>query len=746
MAGASGIRAGKAFIEVFLDSSKVQAGLRQIGTKFRSAGGSFQKTGGALLAGAAGLGAPLAFSAKKFADFEDQVAATGAVTGASEGDLKRLAEQAKELGRTTSSTASEVAALQTELGRAGFNPEEILKATPAIRDLANATQTDLAESALIAGSALRGFGLDASEAGRVADVLTLTANRSATTLTDLGEGMKMVAPIAASAGASIEDTAAAMGILANNGLRGTMAGTALARAYKNLANESKANELLEKTGVSAVDAAGNLRPLSDILAELGDATQGMGSAQRLDIFESLFGRGSTAALKLSESGAQFRSLRDELMNAQGAAATTSAKMNDTLGGTFRRIMSAAEGVQIAIGEALAPSFRFLEGALTGPLGMLAEFIDKNQWIVTIVAASVAGIAALGLAFVGIGTALATIGMALSGLGTLVGFLSAMAPLIVPLLAIAAVATAVGLLANHFGVLEGMKDGILGFFGVLGEIAGTTISGITAALQSGDWEAAGQIAMDGLKAAWAAGVAELVGIWEGFKLYLIEAFAGAVVAIQEMWTNMQNKISNAILEQASQEDWMGNLWSKILGVDMREENRRTASLNAQLGLTGPSATEQAQATVDAMTRDAQERFRTEGFGGDMMDMAATARQMAEERKAEADARAQAAKEAAEQSAADAEFNQTWKQAEEMFGELWGRGQEAAASMWDSWFGGTPATTQAAMQQFKPSGMVGGFDVRGIESGLAPKLLTETQKQTEILEDIRDSREGGLVLTN
>src|SRR5690606_19651786 len=139
-------------------------------------------------------------------------------------------------GRTTSFTASQVAEGMLELGRAGFNPAEIDAAIAGMLDLARATGTELAEAVGIASSTIRSFGLAASDSAHVADVLTAAANGSAQTLTDLGEAMKMAAPIAAEVGMTLEDTAKAIGTLANFGIRGTMAGTSLRQIMIQLAD------------------------------------------------------------------------------------------------------------------------------------------------------------------------------------------------------------------------------------------------------------------------------------------------------------------------------------------------------------------------------------------------------------------------------------------------------------------------------------------------------------------------------
>ncbi len=224
----TGIRAGRAFVELGV-SDKLTAGLKRAQRRLKAFGSGVQAIGARLVKISAGIGAGFVLSTRVFAGFDDRMRVVQAVTGATEDQFRQLREEAKRLGRTTSFTAGQVAEAMSELGRAGFDPREILSSTESVLALARATNTDLPRATEIAGAALRGFGLDASEMGRTTDVLTATANKSAQTLEDLFEAFKPVAPLAVEAGESIEDVAAAIGILANNGIKGSLAGNAVAR-------------------------------------------------------------------------------------------------------------------------------------------------------------------------------------------------------------------------------------------------------------------------------------------------------------------------------------------------------------------------------------------------------------------------------------------------------------------------------------------------------------------------------------
>lgn len=417
MAGTSGaIRAGRAFVSLFADNTQLARDLKQGVAMMRRFAASARAVGASMISAGLKLGTPFAIATAIFVGFEDQMAEVRAVTQATATDFRLLNEQAKTLGRTTSFMAKEVAGAQTELGRAGFNPSEIMAGTAAVLDLARGTKTDLAQAAQIGADSLRAFRLEAEQMPRVADVLVATANNSSQGLVDLFEALKTVGPVAADVGASIENTAAAIGVLANNGIKGTLAGNALKRAYLNLANPAIQKAIEKLTGVSAVDSAGNLRPLATVITEIGRATKNLPNAKRLDIFSQIFGdRAVVAASAFAGSAGNFTDLQNILNGAAGTAARTAAIMDDTLGGSFRKLLSAAEGVAIAVGESIAPAVRNIADVFTNAAGSVTEFVKENQGLVIGLAATAAGAVAVGASLVLIGGTIGVLSFALSGL-------------------------------------------------------------------------------------------------------------------------------------------------------------------------------------------------------------------------------------------------------------------------------------------------------------------------------------------
>jgi TP901 family phage tail tape measure protein len=544
MPNARSIRAGAAYVELTLSDSRLVRGLRRAQARLNAFGRSANDMGRRLVLAGGAAATPFALATRVFANFGDQMAKVRAVTGATEADFASLEKQAKQLGRTTSFTASQVAEGMLALGRAGLDPAQIEAATPKVLALARATDTELGQAAEIAAGAMRGFNMEADEMGRVADVLTATANGSAQTLTDLGESMKYVAPVAMEAGAEIEDVAAGLAILANNAIKGSMAGTAMTRAYKNLATPA-AQKALGRLGVAAVDSAGDLRPLATVLNELGQATAGMGSAARIGAFESLFGRASAAALKLGGSGAQFGDMRDKLLAANGTAEKTAATMDATLGGAFRRLMSSIEGVAIAVGESLGPTIEKWSERITSLAGRITELVERNRGLILTAAKITVGAIAVGAALVtaavaakllavtfgAIAGAFALVGAAVGTLGTLLAALLSPVGLVV--------AAVVGLGA-YFLTAGGQGLKALGWLGdkfaELKETAGAAMQGIKDALAAGDLKLAARVLWLTLKLQWQKGVNWLQEKWIGFKESFVRVWTDAVYALARVFTS------------------------------------------------------------------------------------------------------------------------------------------------------------------------------------------------------------------
>lgn len=398
------IRAGAAYVEVTAQTSKLQRGLASAQAQLQQFGRSCASIGKDMLMLTGAFAAPLAMAVKGFAAFDDQMRLAKAVTKATQAEFESMTQVAAKLGRETSFTAKQVADGMVALGRMGFSPKEVEDAIAPTLDLARATGTELREAADIAANSMRIFGIEAERMSDVADVLAATANGSAQTLTDLFEALKMAGPQAKAAGENITDTSAAIGILANVGVKGSLAGTALRKSYSQFA-KTKVQDKLKAIGIATVDASGNLRKMADIMADIGMAMSSMPSAEKISFAEEIFDiRGSLAGLSLGDNVKGLQAFIEKLQDIRGTAGNTAKEMDDGLGGSFRMLMSAVEGAMNAIAKALEGTLKpFVDRATEATLAVI-KWIEANSGLVTGFALAVAGAAALGAALIVIGAA------------------------------------------------------------------------------------------------------------------------------------------------------------------------------------------------------------------------------------------------------------------------------------------------------------------------------------------------------
>lgn len=433
MASKADISAGRAFVRLYLKndmSAQLTRGLKASSAKLRKFGRSAMMMGRQIAIAGAVMTAPFVLATRTFAQFDDAMREVGAVTQATGAAFDALTDKAKKLGATTSFTAVQVALLMAELGRAGFVPDQIDQMTGAVLSLARATKTEGAEAAGIMATAIRQFGLEAKDASRVADVLTTGANKSFNTLESLGESLKFAGPVARDFNMSLEDTVAVLGTLGNVGIKGTMAGTTMRRIL--LATGAEAEKLKRIFGVEFLDAAGNARPLVDTLQDIADATRNLGTGERAAKFKEAFGlRGITGASAIGRNITGTRELRDAIAEAGGVAAKTAAEMDAGLGGAFRILKSAVEGVQIAIGEALSPTLMKLSKFITEAARSSIKWVESNKGMVVAAAKAAAVVTALGATLIllgatswAIGAGIAAAVASVQALGVALTFLAA----------------------------------------------------------------------------------------------------------------------------------------------------------------------------------------------------------------------------------------------------------------------------------------------------------------------------------
>ncbi len=385
------VNAGSVYAELILDVSKYEENLKKaenqmktfadklgkIGKGMKTVGNTLSKYVTAPILGAGTAATRLGM------DFEAAMSRVQAISGATGTELEKLKEVALQLGADTAFSASEVASAMENLASAGFTTNEIIAALPGNLDLAAASGADLATATDIAASILRGFQLDAAEAGRVADVLAEAANRTNAQVEDMGEAMKYIAPVANAMGLSLEETAAAVGLLANAGIKGSQAGTTLRGALTRLTKPTKQmREVMNQLGLEFFDAQGNMKSLTEIIAELEEGTKGLTQEQKNQAIATLFGQEALSGmLVLIEEGPDaLAELTNGFKNSSGAAKEAADIMMNNTKGVIEEMMGALETAGIKIFQAVAPAITDLAtkiGELADKFSALPEETQKN---------------------------------------------------------------------------------------------------------------------------------------------------------------------------------------------------------------------------------------------------------------------------------------------------------------------------------------------------------------------------------
>lgn len=384
-----------------------QTKLQQVLMARNSAMANFSTASSGLMSGAATvtmMSAPVVSMIQTAATFEAAMSKVKAITSSNEQEIQQLTNQARELGEQTQFSATQAADAMSYLGMAGWNTEQIMAGMPALLNLAAAGGTDLARTADIISDDLTAFGLSAEDAGHMADVFAVAVNKTNTSTEMLGETMKYAAPVAHAFGASMEETAAMAGIMANSGIKASQAGTALRAGFIRLAGPPKmAQKAMDELGLSMEDITAEQkeaamameslgiqmsdqngpRKMSAILTELRDKTQNLSREEKLATLSAIFGKeAATGWLAVLEAGPDtFNGLVDAMEHSDGAAANMAETMNDNAKGAAIRLKSAVESLSISIGSIFLPTIAKGADTLAGWAGGLSKVAAAHPGII-----------------------------------------------------------------------------------------------------------------------------------------------------------------------------------------------------------------------------------------------------------------------------------------------------------------------------------------------------------------------------
>ncbi len=493
------------------------SGWTKFGDKMESMGGKLRKVSDSMMNVGKKMStyvtAPLvgfaAVAAKTGIDFDDSMAKVQAVSGATGKDLDSLRDKAKDMGAKTKFSASESAEALNYMAMAGWKTKDMLDGLEGVMDLAAASGEDLGIVSDIVTDGLTAFGLTAKDSGRMADVLAAASANANTNVGMLGKSFEYAAPVAGALGYSIEDTAVALGLMANAGIKADKGGTALRSMLTNLVTPNKRmTAIMTELNISLTDSAGNMKDLDEIMGDLRTGFGGLTEDQQASYAAMLFGKeamsGALAVINASEE--DYNKLTKAVNGSTGAAKEMAGIMEGKLGGTIREIKSGLEGFAISMYEQMLPSLEKAAEKVKGFVGWLNDLSPAAKKTALVVGsfAAVIGPVAIGLATMGTavsglmimmaplsGAILAAGGLlpAIGALGT--GFLAlATGPVGLAIAAIAGIGIGTAALVHHLkkdaipevdrfgkGVSKSTKEALGGFF-ELSDGAGAALSDMT----------------------------------------------------------------------------------------------------------------------------------------------------------------------------------------------------------------------------------------------------------------------------
>ena len=435
-ATAGRISAGKAFVEIVADKANLIKGLKSVQRDIKAFGQSLKDLGSDMFILGGFTSVPLLKSIKMFAEFDDRIRTLKGVSGATESTMQDLKETIMDLGATTAFTANQVAEGAIELARIGFEADEVKKAIKPTLDLVRATGESvnkLGEYAGYASSVLKIFKKNAEDFNNVTNIMAYSANRSAMSIADYYESMKMAGPYAQMVGESIEGASSALMLMANMGVRGSLAGTSLRNVYQVLAatagkltdvtdeeNNAIATNLesLETLGIRLKDTRGNLLSVAQIMDSIKNKLKEMPKNDKLNFLIEQFGlRGSLGASSmLNDYDDYFQNQEKALKNLLKAEREYKEKISKHqeagAGGFLRGLISRWEAIQITVGEGFWETIKNASQAILGFVSGILKFIQENKKLVSSIVFATGSIFTLGITIFGVGMIIKILGAAL----------------------------------------------------------------------------------------------------------------------------------------------------------------------------------------------------------------------------------------------------------------------------------------------------------------------------------------------
>lgn len=547
------IETENALVDLERQADQSAVALQKIGAtgeKLQNVGASIEGVGKKLLPITTIVGGLTTAAVKVAADFDSSMSKVAAVSGATGAELDKLREKAREMGAKTKFSASEAADAMNYMAMAGWKTGDMLDGIEGIMNLAAASGEDLATTSDIVTDALTAMGLSASDSGHFADILAAASSNANTNVGMMGETFKYCAPVAGALGFTAEDTAEAIGLMANAGIKSSQAGTAMRTMLTNLTGDvTFVGDAFGELTVQTVNTDGSMRSLGDILTDCRAAFAQMSESERAANAEALVGKNAMSGFLavMNAAPADIEKLNGAINNCDGTAEKMAATMQDNLAGQLTILKSHLEELAISVGEILMPAIRQIVSWIQGLVDWLNGLDEgTKQMIVTIalVAAAVAPVLIIIGKVVGaIGTIMTVvpqIAASISGViafvsGTVIPALGAVVAAIgwIPL-AIAAVIAIIVLLWNKcdwfreavIAVWEAIKSATIIAWNAVKEFLVNLWNGI---VETG-------------KAVWNGLSSFFTSCWEGIQTMFTTVLTAISIFFSSVWTGIQNVVT------------------------------------------------------------------------------------------------------------------------------------------------------------------------------------------------------------
>ena len=436
------------------------AKIDEAGEKLQNIGSSVENVGKKFLTVTAAVTGIGTAAVKTAADFDSEMSKVSAISGATGDDFDQLRAKAREMGAKTKFSASEAASAMEYMAMAGWKTSDMLNGIEGIMNLAAASGEDLATTSDIVTDALTAFGLSAADSGHFADILAAASSNANTNVSMMGETFKYCAPIAGALGFSAKDTAEAIGLMANSGIKASQAGTSLRTIMNNLSGEvTFVGKNIGEVTIATSNADGSMRSLNDILADCRVAFSGLSESEKAANAEALVGKNAMSGFLalMNSSETDINKLRGAIENCDGASESMAETMQDNLNGQLTILKSQLEELAISFGDILMPTIRKIVSAVQ-------QFVDKLN---SMDKSTRETIIKIGLLAASIGPLLIVLGKTISTVGTAMRGFSSLAKGV--RLLITHVGSASGVFSKLGVVLGGLSGPVVAVVAVIGTL-------------------------------------------------------------------------------------------------------------------------------------------------------------------------------------------------------------------------------------------------------------------------------------